>query len=183
MKIMLTTLSNSLLDKSGRMLNKVLGLGRDDVKTANQIITPGVEGRAVDGSKVIYMETATKGTNVIVGAIEKSQEIEKGEVMIYSRDSNGETQNTIHLKQDGEIEIGDSCIVVKPDGSVEIKGNGDNLMKFIPLNQDMLNLAIDINAELVKIAAGISAGGGAYTPTPIVLDISGAKIDDIKTGL
>ena len=38
-----------------------------------------------------------------------------------------------------------------------------------------------INAELAKISTAISSLGGSYTVTPLTLDISAAKINEIKT--
>lgn len=165
MSILLTKLSDSIIE-SKRLINKVLGFGRGDVRTGYQLSTPGVEGRPIDKTNVVYADTSSKGTNVILGFIEESQEIEKGEVIIYSRNESGEVQNTILLKQDGTIEIG---------------GNADNMVRFSPLSQGIKQADLDINAELVKIAAGIAAGGGSYSPTPISTDISGSKIDEITT--
>jgi len=62
-------------------------------------------------------------------------------------------------------------------GILEINGNADFAVRYNALNAILQQLAIDINANLTAIATAI---GGAYTPTPIVITATTAKIDEVK---
>jgi len=71
------------------------------------------------------------------------------------------------------------------DGKITFKigdtEGGDFAVKHTQLNTGIQQMATDINAELVKIAAAINAiVPGSYTPTPIVPDISSSKVEKIE---
>src|SRR5690606_8847873 len=89
-----------------------------------------------------------------------------GELRLYATDGNGQLQTFVWLKNDGTIELG---------------GNTDNAVRYLPLNTALQGQVTDINAELVKIQTAITGLGGAYAHTPVSIDISGAKIEEIKT--
>lgn len=61
------------------------------------------------------------------------------------------------------------------------KQDGDNLVKYVPLSTALGNYNTAVNGELTKIQAAISALGGAYALQPLTLDVSGAKVDNLKT--
>jgi hypothetical protein len=70
------------------------------------------------------------------------------------------------------------------DGVIEINGNADNAVAWQDLD-DAFNTAVtgfvaQVQAELVKIQTAIAAIGGSYTPGTLTLDLSGAKVDEVK---
>ena len=58
-------------------------------------------------------------------------------------------------------------------------GDSDNVVKYTPLDTELQAFKDLINTELGKIAAAIP--GGAYVPTPLIIDIEDAKNELIKT--
>ena len=66
--------------------------------------------------------------------------------------------------------------------TIHLNGDSKSLTMQAPLNTQLQTLVTALQAELVKIASGIVAGGGAYTPGTLSLDISSAATTTIKTG-
>jgi len=64
---------------------------------------------------------------------------------------------------------------------IQLSGDADNAVRFSPLDSNLQNLVTAIQTELGKIATGIAGAGGSYTPGTLNLDLSGAKIEEIKT--
>lgn len=81
------------------------------------------------------------------------------------------------------LEMSEDAIILKVVGGkkIQLNGNQDNIVKYLPISQSMTQLAQDINTQLNLISAGIATAGGSYVPTPIVIDISDAKVDDVQT--
>lgn len=154
------------LDVLNRRIVKILRFGLSDVQTTYEAMPFGLDSCALKDMVAVYSETGEKGKTVIIGYLNKNQIATKGEFRTYSLKSDGSVSFYIHQKDDETCEIG---------------GNADNLVRYSPLNTEMLGLASSINAELVKIAAGLSGVGGVYTPLTISIDVSAAKIDEIKT--
>jgi hypothetical protein len=147
-------------------LIKVVRLGNADVQEVDEVAPFGVDANPIEDMEAIYLETSTRGGAVIVGYMNRNQLADKGEVRLYSVDSNGMQKTFIWLKKDGTIEIG---------------GTTDNAVRYAPLNEKLQQLVTFLNQELGKISVGISGAGGSYTPGTATLDISGAKIDNITT--
>jgi hypothetical protein len=93
---------------------------------------------------------------------------QKGEVRLYSTN-----------------EAGDSVqfyLLCKNDGTAEIGGTTHNLVRYTPLNTALQSEKNLIMQNFAAIATAINAiVPGAYTPINVTVDISGAKIDEIKT--
>lgn len=149
--------------KAGKRIFKVLEFG---VKTADEIAPYGDDSNPLKGLAAIYAETSEAGEPVILGYLNTKQIAAEGEKRIYSQKANGDISFYIHLKNDGTMEFG---------------GNSDNLIRYAPLDAGLQAQVAKINAELVKIATGITAAGGTYAPTPISLDVSAAKINEAKS--
>ncbi len=154
------------LDKAKKRIVKVLRFGKDDVQTSIEASPFGFDSNPVKDLIAVYSTTSEKGKTVIVGYLNKDLLAAVGESRMYSTNKSGELQTFIHLKN---------------DGTIELAGSSDNAVRFTPLSSEMQSLAAAINVELALIATGIGAAGGAYTPGTISIDISGAKIDEIKT--
>jgi hypothetical protein len=157
---------SSVKDKFGKLLPKVLRFGKDDVVTAYQANPFGVDSNPIKDMVAVYSPTSGKGDDVIVGYLNKATQANPGETRLFSLNDEGVLKTYLWLKKDGRIELG---------------GGADNAIRYNPLSMAMNQLAIDINTQLALIATGITAGGGSYTPTDISIDISGSKIDEIKT--
>lgn len=161
----LTKVLNGILDAGYRMI-KIIRMGDADVQTADEASPAGMDSCPISDMVAVFSETSVKGEPVIVGYLNKNQLAKEGEVRFYSTDTNGGQKFYTWLKNDGTYEIG---------------GNDHNLVRFTPLNQGLQSLVDFINMQLPMIAAGISTGGGSYTPGTAELNIDASKIDEIKT--
>lgn len=164
--ISITRHLNSIIE-GGKRIIKVIRFGKKDVQTASESGPFGFDSSAPEEMRAIYAQTSNKQKKVIIGFINKNQLASVGETRMFSIDSNGEVVMSLHLKNDGTAEFG---------------GNTDNMVRYSPLNAGLQSQKLAINAELVKIAAGINAiVPASYIPTPISLDVSASKISEIKT--
>lgn len=160
-----TTVISAAYDSAKRLLVKVRRFGMDDIQTPAQVTPAGIDSNPIAGMKAIYAATDEAGKNVIIGYVNKKQLSESGETRLFSTDENGSLQTFVWLKKNGDIQLG---------------GNTDNLVKYMPLNTSMEQLQIFITEQLALIAVGIAAGGGSYTPGVLDIDISAAKVDKLK---
>ena len=145
---------------------KVLRYGLSDVLTPEQALPFGIDSKPIKNKRAVVLNTARKGKNVTVGYLIQSELAESGETRIYSTDDNGNEMFYIQLFKDGTCEIG---------------GDADNMVRYAPLNNNIQDFKNQIQAQLVLIQTGIVGAGGAYTPGTLTVDISTSKIDDIKT--
>lgn len=171
----ITKVISSTIDSFNRRVVKVLRFGKSDVQTAVEAGPFGVDSNPIKDMEAIYMPSATKGKTVIVGYINKKQLAEPGEVRHYSTDDSGVEKFYTWLKKDGTMEIG---------------GNTDNMVRFSELQTAFNQLKSDFNDLVIKfnthVHPGVTAGGAStlVTATPgtaSAADISDAKIDEIKT--
>jgi len=146
---------------------KVLRYGNKDVSTPLVSLPYGIDSKPIENKRGVVSDTRKKGKNVILGYLLDSDKTESGEIRLYATDDDGVEKFYVHLKKDGTCEIG---------------GDVDNMVRYIPLNAGLQAEKTLINAELVKIAVAINAiVPNSYAVTPISVDISAAKIDEIKT--
>ena len=139
------------------------------VNNSEQIGPFGFDSNPPENSIAIISETMSNGKNVVIGYINKNalDSLNVGDSMIFSTDNSGSKK---------------SKIILRNDGTVELIGNSDNAIRYIPLDLALQNEVALINAELTKIAAVLnSLIPGSYSPTPIQIDISASKIEEIKT--
>jgi hypothetical protein len=148
-------------NKSFRMF-KVLEYG---AKTANESSPFGVDSHPVNDTTAVMIKTDTISKSVILGFLQKNRKAEKGEIRFYSTDEDGNEKTFLWLRN---------------DGTIEIAGDSDNAVKFIPLDSALQNMVGQINSQLTAIASGITSAGGAYVPTNITLDISASKVNEVK---
>lgn len=182
MPIKIGTYISSLID-SGRRRIKVLVTGRSDVQNAYESLPFGVDGSPPENRRAIYAETGEKGRNIILGYINQNQlsSLQAGETSFYSTSEDG-----------GMIQ---SFMTLRNDGTIEILGTGDFLVRFNELETGFNQLRSDHNAHvnaynahihLTTATVGATAVPGvlsatASQSTPSSADISAAKIDEIKT--
>jgi len=155
---------NGEIIEAGRRIIKSFVKSKKDVHTSFQSACWGDDSTPIAGADVIHAQTATDDT-VILGVINVSQKTTAGEKRIFATDTSGAVVFDIWLRADGTVEIG---------------GDSDFAVKYIPLDSALQSFAGLINAELVKIAAAITPAG-AYVPTPVSVNISGSKNAKIKT--
>lgn len=163
--IFLSTIKDAWLSGKKRIL-QVLGMGANDVREPFECAPFGVDASPLEGMIAVYADTLNKEEAVIVGYINENQVSGPGEIRLYALDQSGDVKTYIHLKN---------------DGSLELLGGTHNLIRHSPLNTSLQDLVAKINTELGKIATGITAAGGSYAPAPVSIDISSAKIQEIKT--
>jgi hypothetical protein len=161
--IQLTTFKSAVVSAGYRAL-KVLGYGSAPL-TADECAPFGDDSNPLKNMIAVYAATDEIGDPVIIGYLNKNQLAAPGEKRIYS------------LKPDGSLGF---YAWLKNDGSMELGGTADNLVRYTPLNTGLTGQDTAINSELAKIALAIGLLGGSYAPGTITTDISGSKINEIK---
>lgn len=141
-------------------------MGLHDVQTSYESAPYGIDSNPIKDMIAVYSETGVKGDTVIVGYINKNQLAAPGEFRTFATDANGVQKFYTWMKANGTMEIG---------------GSADNAIRYSPLNTELNAFAGDIQAELLKIQTAITSIGGAYVNAPVSIDISAAKINEIKT--
>jgi len=160
------TISTSF-DTLKRRMVKVLRFGVSDVLDRFESSPYGLDSNPIKDMVAVYSETSEKGKAVVIGFLNKNQLAAPGEFRTYSTDADGTLKFYIWQKANGTCEIG---------------GNVDNLVRYTKLNLALQQFKADIVTELTNIAAGITTAGGTYTPSPTFgIDISQSKINEIKT--
>lgn len=161
-----------------RRIIKVLRLGKSDVQTAHQVSPFGTDSNPIPNLRAIYMKSGTKGDTFVVGYINVQQIMDTGEHRIFSTDEDGNLSIDIRLRNDGTMEIG---------------GDDDNMVRFSKLKDayDQLKSDFDTHVAIynthIHPFIGLAAGVPGFTTSPTTTDsasigdISGAKIDNIKT--
>lgn len=170
----LTRVISTQLDDLSRRLVKVLRFGRSDVQTPFQALPHGIDSNPVKDWLAVYSETTEKGKPVIIGYINPDQLAEVGGTRIYSTDSGGAVQFAIYLRADGTCEVG---------------GDTDNMVRYSELETAFNTLRDDFN-NFVNLTYNLhqhpTAAVGLPSPPSVTgqqsqADISGAKIDEVKT--
>ena len=160
-----------------RHLIKFNKMGNNDTEETDQVLPYGIDSNPISDSRGLYTQTSVLGENFIVGYIGENQITEPGEIALFSTDDNGAVQIRFHLKKDGTAELG---------------GNNDFLVRFNELEKGFNELRDDHNALIVKYNThvhpyvGLVVGvPGATTPTastdtPSTANISASKISELK---
>lgn len=175
--INLVRIINTSVDNLGRRVAKFFRLGKI-VETATQAAPYGVDAQPIEDCIAVYAQSGIKGKTVIIGYINKNAIADVGEHRIFSTDADGAVQFYIHLKNDGTCDIG---------------GDADNMVRFSELETAFNQLKDDHDTLVTAFNAHMhptAATGAPSPPTPVpnqipavpsTADISGAKIDEIKT--
>ena len=140
---------------------KILRYGKNDVQTSEQYLPAGIDSKPVKEQVAAQSTTDDKGETIILGYHIESDKTEEGETRIFATDSSG-------------VEVFD--LLLKNDGTAEFGGNVDNLVRFLKLDQGLQAFITDLNTKLVTAFASVPV---AWPGTS--LDISGAKIDEVKS--
>ncbi len=170
------TISTSI--KSAVRFVKFLRMGKSDVQECRQAAPFGVDSAPTKDMAAIYAKTGEVGKPVIIGYINKNQIADVGENRLFSTDADGNVQFYVHMKNDGTAEVG---------------GDSDNMVRYSELESAFNELRGDLNNLIsaynshVHPFVGLAAGtAGATSPTgssgtPSNADITPSKIQEIKT--
>lgn len=140
---------------------KVLRFGKSDVQTSEQAEPFGLHSKPIKEMLAAHAKTTNDSESLIIGYITKiTNETDEGETLVYSMDSSGTIKGTIFLKD---------------DGTIEVNGNTDNLVKYTGLNTPLQTFVTNLNS---KLSVAFTALG--YTWMPELLNISTAKCNTIK---
>ena len=162
--------------KNAKRIITVTCFGKNDHSQASEAMPFGVDANPIAGMHAIYSYTSMLGQPVIIGYINTSQLASAGEMRLYATDGNGAIKGYTWLKA---------------DGTYEILGNDDNMVRYSKLETAFNELKSDLNSLISKFNSHthiltLSSGTGtaaptATTDTPSTADITPAKITRIKT--
>ena len=142
---------------------KVVRYGNRDIQEPEQYLPFGVDSKPLKDMLGAYSDTGADDEQVILGYLIQSK-TKEGETRIYAKSKDGKELFYMYLKENGKLELG---------------GDKDNLIRYKELESALDDLKTKINVELGKISSGIPLG--SYTPTNVSIDISKAKIEEIRT--
>tara|TARA_R110001599_G_scaffold258393_3_gene458667 strand:+ start:841 stop:1365 length:525 start_codon:yes stop_codon:yes gene_type:complete len=159
-----------------RRLIKFLRRGRSDVKENFEASPFGLDSNPVENTVALYSDTSVNGQSVVIGYVGTNKIADVGEFRTFATDSNGNEVFYTYLKNDGTMELG---------------GDADNLARYGQIEASVNELK-DSVAELKNIFSAwtpVPQDGGtalqlsalSWSTTPLVEDITLAKIDEIKT--
>lgn len=153
------------LIKKGRRFIKFIGMGRDDVKQHRAIAPWGDEAMPVEGVVAIYGNTSVNGESVVIGYINQIalDAMKAGEKRIFSTDSDGALSYYLHFKDDGTAELG---------------GTGNWLVKYNELKAELDKLKTTVNTHT---HTGNLGGPTSALLVPNASDFSLCKHDKVET--
>jgi hypothetical protein len=154
-------------DDLKQRLIKITRYGKSDIQEAVEVSPYGIDSNPIKNKIAIYAPSSSNGKTVIIGYIDKDKLAEVGEMRIFSTNASGVLKAYTWYKN---------------DGTQELNGNADNLVRWSALNTALQNQIAQQQAELVKIAAAFNAIiPGLYVPGTMSLNITPAKITDLKS--
>ena len=176
----LTTVISTDVDDKKRRKVKVRRFGNDDVQNQLAVSPSGIDAAPVEDMVALYSPTSSQEDPVIIGYITREQKAKAGEIRIFSTDADGVEQIAFHFLNDGTVEMG---------------GDADNLVRYRELKSaydqlrdDLNNLIAQYNAHIhiTTATVGPTAVPGVISPTtstgtPSTADMSASKIDELKT--
>lgn len=145
--------------------------GRSDIRNAPEFAPFGIDGNPLKDTVAICVQTGQDGKTFVVGYLNKNQFAEPGELRLFSMDATG-TEKTYQW--------------FKKDGTIEILGNNDNLVRYSKTEEAFNQLKSDRDATDAAFAAHTAAvavilGTPVYVSVPSTANIIPAKINEIKT--
>lgn len=91
----------------------------------------GMDVAPLDGDQVLILEAGPSSQTAQIGIVNKDVIAEKGEMRIYSRDSDGNVKASVHCKANGDIEIVSSGKIAIDNQAEKLKVLFDDLMEEI----------------------------------------------------
>lgn len=160
------TISTEFGTQSRRII-KILGYGKKDIQTPYESMPFGFDSNPTEGMVALQANTGELGATAIIGYINVNQLAKVGELRLYSTDENKAEKAYIWLKNDENIEIG---------------GDTDFMVRYSALETAFNELQQKFNTFASSYVPGSPTSVGLPPSVqPSTADISGAKIDNIKT--
>jgi hypothetical protein len=167
---------SSTFDSIQRRIVKIRVYGLSDTQARFETAPYGTDSNPIAGMVAVFAPTTDKGRPVIVGYINKNQLAGVGEHRTYATDTNGELKFYIWQKADGTCEIG---------------GSDDNMVRYSKLADVINELQNDIGTLKNNFSgwtpvpndggAALKTATASWAGTALTKDIADAKIDEIKT--
>lgn len=152
-----------------RLLVKILGKGSADVKKVENVSPFGLETNVPKGYSAVYANTGNKENKILIGIFHTEVLTAVGESRLFSTDEDGVTVFDIHLKNDGTAEIG---------------GNSDNMVRYSELEAAYNQLKDDHDDTVEKLNAVIALlQGNSLPPWVPVTNDGGAALQVAAQGL
>jgi hypothetical protein len=168
-------LSNGL-NSLGQRLIKFRANGPDDVQENIQCSPFGIDSAPLKDMVAVKVNTSERGKDYVIGYLNKDLLAADGENRLFSVDSDGNLSSYIWLKN---------------NGTIEMMGDADNLVKYNQTEATIKEIQDDIRALKQVFTTWVPAptdGGAAlkaqaatWFGTPIIEDIEGAKFTEVKT--
>lgn len=148
--------------------------GKSDVRNSEDFAPFGIDGNPLKDMVAICVQTGQDGKSFVIGYLNKNQIAAPGELRLFSLDSTGAEKTYQWFKK---------------DGTIEILGNTDNMVRYSELETAFNQLKLDFNRLVTAYNAHIHSGGtimGSTGTTTVPgssssADITPAKINEIKT--
>lgn len=172
MPVRISTYVSSLIEQ-GRRRIKLLVSGRSDIRTTYESSPFGIDGVPPANWRAIYADTGEKGRNILLGYINQNQlaALNPGENHIYSTNADG-----------SKIE---SFIKLNNDGTMDVLGNDDFMVRFNALETGFNQLRTDFNNFLTQSYNLHTHASAGAPPVPLgtasTASIANARIDEIRT--
>lgn len=185
MIIKVTLVSTEVADS--RRTVKVNASGRVDPRRADEAVPYGLDSVPVRDVRAFYATTEnTTQPDIVVGYVNEHVKAQTGEARLYSTDSAGAFKYNVWLRASGEVLIGDSD--TPADYTKHLTQYEALKSAFDDLKGKVNDLITKYNTHVhpaTLAVSGASATGSTSatltTETPATSDMSGAKIDHIKT--
>ncbi len=151
---------SSTIEKGFRIIKTTYASLVETRKNANPF---GFDSVPIEDLIAITSDTLSQEDPVVVGYLNKKtlELLKVGESMMYSTDDEGEYKSIITLRK---------------DGTAEILGIGDFMVRYNKLDAGMQKFVNDLNTQLTTALAPVP-----FTWVNVPLDISKSKIEEIKT--
>lgn len=167
--------------KEGERIAKVETLGPNDISTLAVLAPFGDDSAPPAGLTGTMSETGASGEGVLLGVQSDHNVATNGEKRIYSTTTDGK-----------EVK---AFIMLRVDGTMELLGTGDFLVKFNEMNSAFGQLKSDFDSlvnlynahiHVTTATVGPTAVPGVIAPTastgsPTTADMSAAKAENLKT--
>lgn len=132
---------------------------KDDIQTAELMNNPGDDSIPAVGSRVMILQAGSSWKIAIAASDDITPGVDAGEKKIYSQEN-----DTIK-----------AFIFLLKSGIIHINGDNDFAVRFTALDTALQAFLTDLNAKLTTGFAAVP-----YTWPGTSVDISGAKVDEVK---
>lgn len=148
----------------GKSLNVDLETKGQNTDDGELYHLPGVYSKPHEDESGVVAQVGNDNIVIATHNYKLDKDVDKGNILLYSIDSTGTVKGSCLLNQNGEFIVN--------DGS-------RSAVAFDKLKEGFDKLVSDYNAELIKIQAGITSAGGAYTPTSSTASVDDSEVSEV----